>query len=154
MEERATHVQALAVAACEDAGRDEIHRDADESDDEDDATVHVRRIDEPPRCAVDDPDADEQQRDAVRLRGEDLRAPEAERPRPARRSRREARRDERAAERGRIREHVPCIGEQGERAGEKPGDDLAHHQREDQGERDAKQSPVVNARVIVRVRVH
>ena len=153
MEKRAAHVQAFPVAPGEDAGRDEIDRDTDESDGEDDAAAHVRRIGAPPRRAVHDPDADEQQRETVRLRRENLRPPEAERPRPPGRARRQACRDERAAERGRVGEHVPRVGEQRERAGEETRDDLAGHEGEDQYERDAEQPPVVNPRVVVAVSV-
>ena len=86
VEKCAAHVQALAVTTGEDGSRDEVHRDADERDDEDDPAVHVRRVDETSHRAVDDPDADEEQREPVRLRGEDLGAAEPERPDPARRA--------------------------------------------------------------------
>ena len=84
------------------------------------------------------------------LRGEDLGAAEAERPRPARRTRRETRGDERCAESCRIGEHVTRVREQGERAGEDARGDLADHEGEDQRERDRDRAPVVHPAVTVR----
>ena len=71
--------------------------DAAERDGQHDPAVHVEREIEPPDRAVDDQDADDQQRDAVHLRGEDLEPAEAERPAPPRRARRETRGAESAA---------------------------------------------------------
>ena len=142
VQERAAHVQALAVGARQHERRDEVHGDADERDDEHDAAVHVGRRDEPAHGAVDDPDADEEQRDPVRLRGEDLGASEPERPRAARGARREPRGDERSRERRGVGEHVPRVGEQRERARDDAGGDLARHQADDQDERDREQPAV------------
>ena len=70
-------------------------------------------------------------------------------PRAGRVARR--RRNERCAERGGVGEHVTRVGEQGERAGEDAGDDLADHEGGDQPERDRERAPVVRPAVIVRV---
>jgi hypothetical protein len=132
--------------------RREVDRDAGERDPEHDAAVHGRRRGEPARGRVHDEEADDEQRDAVSLRGEDLAAAEPERPRPARGMRRDVRRDQCGGERGRVGEHVAGIGEQRERAGEERGHDFAHHERDDQRERDRDRAAVVRA-VSVRVRV-
>ena len=108
--------------------------------------MDVRRVDQAPDRRVDDPGAEHEQRDPVHLGGEDLGAAEAERPRPARRSGRETRGDERDRERGRVGEHVPRVGEQGERAGDDPRGDLGRHQAEDQRERD-RDRPAVFTRL-------
>jgi hypothetical protein len=97
--------------------------------------VHVRRGDEPPNGRVDDQQRDEEEREAVALCGEDLRASEAERPRAPRGTRCQRRSDERGHERGRIGQHVAGVGEEGERVRDEAGGDLPAHEREDQRER-------------------
>ena len=151
VQERSLHVEARAVGAREHERRGEVDRDADERDDEHDAAVHDRRVCEAPRGGVDDPDSQEQERDPVRLCREDLGPAEAERPRPARRTRREARRNERRGERGRVGEHVPGVREQRERAGDDARGDLDGHEGDDQRERDRERAPVLHPAVIVRV---
>ena len=70
---------------------------------------------------VGDERGEDQQRHAVRLRGEDLHAPEAERHRPGGRSRGQAQREQREADRAGVGEHVPGVGEQRERVREDAG---------------------------------
>ena len=93
----------VAVGPREHERRGEVDGDAGERDDEHDAAVHVRRRDEAADAGVDDPRrATSSSVIAVRLRGEDLRPAEPERPRAARGPRREPRGDERGR-RGRRR---------------------------------------------------
>ena len=63
----------------------DVHDDAGHRYDRHDPRLHLRRIHEPPDRRVDDQKPDHDERDPVCLRGEDLRASEAERPAPARR---------------------------------------------------------------------
>ena len=83
-----------------------------------------------------------EQRGAVDLGREDLRAAEAEREAAAGRPRRQPRGDERERDRAGVREHVRGVGEQRERVGEQARDDLDDHEAEDQPERDAEPAAV------------
>ena len=134
----------------------EVDPDPDEGDHEDRPSVRRRRRDETANGAVDDQAGEDEQRRAVRLRGEDLRAAEPERAVPARRLRREPQHDERHHERARVGEHVRRVGEERERVREDAGDDLADHEGDDQRERNGQAASVVAAsvRVTVRVVVH
>ena len=90
----------------------------------------------------DDPEREQPERDPVRLRGEDLEPRVPERPAPGRRPRRHRRGDEREPERRRVGEHVPGVGEQRERVGERARDDLADHHGRDEDERDGQRAAV------------
>ena len=148
---RALYVEARPVGAREHERRREIHCDADERDDEHDAAVHCGRMDEAARRGVHDPDAEQQQRDPVRLGGEDLGAAEPERPLSARRPRCETRGDECRREGRRVREHVTRVGEQRERARDDARGDLDAHEGHDQHEGGRERAPVTRARVAMRV---
>jgi len=76
------------------------------------------------------------------LRREDLDAPEAERPAPARGARGDRGRNERERKRGCVREHVPRVGEQRERAGDDPDRDLGDEQADNEGKRSRQHPPV------------
>ena len=58
----------------------EIHRETDRADDEHPAANHVRRVGEAAYSFHEDPDCDDDEKDAVRERSEDLRAAVAEAP--------------------------------------------------------------------------
>ena len=73
--EGALDVEAAPLGRGEQAGRGEVHRDPDDRDDQDQRALDVGRLDQPPDALVDDPDAEQQQRDPVDLRREDLRPP-------------------------------------------------------------------------------
>ena len=109
--------------------------------------MDVRRRDEPPHRRVDNPDSDENQRDPVRERRENLDAPETESPAPARWASRYRGRDERERKRGRVGEHVPSVGEQRKRARSEPDHDLGDEQADDERERSGQHPPV--GRVVV-----
>ena len=111
-------------------------------------------IDALPDGAVDDQAGEHEQRGAVRLRGEDLRAAQPERPVPARRLGGEAQHDERHRERAGVREHVRRVGEERERVREDAGHDLADHEGDDQRERKGEATCVLAASVRVTVLVH
>ena len=128
-------VERLPVCARELPGGDEVHADADQGDDEDHAALCGQRRDEPPNGAVDDQAGEDEQRRTVRLRGEDLGAPQPERPVAVRRLGREPQHEERHRERARVGEHVRRVGEERERVREDASDDLAGHEGEDQRER-------------------
>ncbi len=69
---------------------DEVDEHADERDDQDQPAAHDRRVEQAADRLVGDERREDQQRHAVGLRREDLHAPEAERHRALRRTRREA----------------------------------------------------------------
>ena len=152
MEERAAHVQALAAAARQHHRRDEVHRHARKRDAEHEAATHVLRIDQPADGLVDDPAADERERGAVHLRRQHAHAAEAKGPPAGCRPAGHRRRAEGHRERGRVGEHVTGVGEERERAGENPEDDLGGEQADDQAERD-QQRPAIRLRVVVRMRM-
>ena len=142
MKERPLDVQARAAWPFEQGGRGKIDRDSGTGEDEHEPAVHVCRRDQPAYGLVHDPDPDERERDPVRERREDLHAPEAERPAPAGGTSGHRGRDEREPKRGRVSEHVPRVGEQGERAGDDPDRDLGNQQAGDERERSGQQPPV------------
>ena len=142
-------VQAAPVGTRQHERGGEVDDDAGERDPEHDAAVHVRRRDETPHRRVHDEERDHQQRDAVRLRREDLAPPEAEGPGAPRRLGGEPQGDERRGERGRVGEHVARVGEEGERSGDERGDHLAGHEGDDEDERNGEGAAVAGAPVTV-----
>jgi hypothetical protein len=111
--------------------------------------AHLGRVDQPPDRRVDDHDPNDEQRDPVDVGGQDLQAAEAECPAPSGGPAGERGRPQRKRERSGIGEHVPRVGEQRERPGEDPEDDLARHQAEDQ--RKSERQGTSRGRVLVRV---
>ena len=118
MQQRAAHVEAVASRPVQHPGGGEIHGEADRADHEHPAACHVRRVGEAPRSLHEDPDRDDDEQDAVRERGEDLRPPVAEAPLGRRRPPGKPGREQRERKRGRVGEHVARVGEHGQRVGE------------------------------------
>jgi hypothetical protein len=114
VQERPAHVQALPAGACEHESCDQTDDGAAEGDNEDEAAVHVARIDQPVDRRPDNPDGEQSERDAVRLRREDLETGVPERPAAGGRSRRHRRGDKCESERCCIGEHVPRVREERE----------------------------------------
>src|SRR6185295_7697908 len=77
------NVQAVAARADEQRSRRDVDGNPGKRECEHQPAVNVGRRDEPPYRLEDDPDPDEGKRDPVRERGENLHAPETERPTPA-----------------------------------------------------------------------
>ena len=98
-----------------------------------------------------DQQREDEQRDAVGLCGEDLDALEAVGHDALRGPGGQPDRDQREADRSRVREHVAGVREQRQGAGGKPGDDLEHHEAEDQRKRDGELAAVGVGRYAVRV---
>ena len=109
VQQRAAHIEAVASRPVEHGGCGEVHSEADHADDEHPAARHPRRVGEASRGLDEDPDGDDDQEDAVRERGEDLRAPIAEAPLWGRRTSGEPRREQRECERRRVRQHVAGV---------------------------------------------
>ena len=82
----------------QDGGGAEVEREPDHADGEHPAAARLERIAEALDRLDDDPDRDRDERDAVRERGEDLRAPVAEAPLGRRRPRAEPGREQREPE--------------------------------------------------------
>ena len=101
-----------------------------------------------PSATISEPE--DEQRDAVDLRGEDLGAPEAERHPAAGRPQREPRRPHAQPERGGVDEHVRGVREQRQRVGDDPEHHLGRHEGEDQDERDRERPGIgVGAHAVV-----
>ena len=111
--------------------------------------MDVRRRDEPPHGRVDDPDPDEDEGDSIRKGREDLDAPEAEGPAPARRASRYRGGDESERKGGRVGEHVPCVGKQRQRARGEPDNDLGDEQPDDESKRSGQHPPIAGMIVLV-----
>ena len=155
MQQRAAHVEAVAACPVQHPGGSEIHREADRTDYEHPTACHLRRVREAPRSLHEDPDRDDDEQDAVRERGEDLRPPVAEASLGRRRPPGEPGREQRERERGGVGEHVAGVCEHGQRVGEQPHDDLHDHEAGDERQRN-RERPAVGAqpRVLVTVGVH
>jgi hypothetical protein len=132
VQERAAHVQALAAPSREHERGDDVDGDPGERDDEDDAPLDLRGVDEPLDRLEEDPRTDQRERRAVDLRRQHADAAEAEGPASGRGPVRDRGGAERQAERGGVREHVPRVREQRERPGDEAEDDLRREQAEDQ----------------------
>ncbi len=98
---------------------------------------NVRRITESSCCLVEHVSGDPEQEHRVDQRRQDLEPVEPERPlRALPCMRRRLDRCERHAETDRIGGHVPGVGEQRQRTGRQPDDDLHHEEGDGQPERD------------------
>ena len=84
----------------------------------------------------DDHRGEDEERDPVHLRREDLDPPEAEGHGSLRGSSGEVDGEDREADRGGVREHVSGVGEERQRVGDDPRRDLECHEPDDEGERD------------------
>ncbi len=129
-------VHRAAVGARQHAGGREVHDDADESHDHHRTARGVRRRDQPGDPFVDDQQREDEQDGAVGLRGEDLRAAQAERQVPAGRAADQTDHHEAQDERAGVGQHVRRVRDQRQRACEDPGHDLDRHEAADQRERD------------------
>ena len=122
------------------------------ADEEHPAAEDVRRIIQSAERFHEHPDRDRDQREAVRERGKDLGSPEAEAPLRSRGPRREPSRAERERERCGVAEHVACIREQRQAAGQEPADDLGARVGDGQGKDEPERAPAADpVRVVVRV---
>ena len=108
------HVEARVLGSHEDRGGDRIDDEPDGGDREHPASEDVRRVPEAADCLPDDPAGDQDEREAVHERGEDLGPLEAEAPARRRRSRGERQRNEREPDREGVGEHVPRVREKRE----------------------------------------
>ena len=141
------------LARREQQRRGEVDEDPDQRDDEHDPALDLRRIDQTADRAVQDPYPDDQQRQPVDLRGQDLHPLVSERPAAARGTGRHGRREDGETERGGVGEHVPRVGEQCERVRDQAEDDLAGHEQHDQDERAGQGAPVAVFRRRMRMRM-
>ena len=138
----AAHVQALPLRAGHEREDGEVHDDPDQRHDGHDPGLHLGRRDQPADRRVDDQEPDHHERDSVRLRGEDLRAREPERPPAAGRQGRCPGCEEREPERRGVGQHVARVREQGEGAGHDPEHDLGDHEGDEQPERQGEDAAV------------
>ena len=155
VQQRPAHVEAVASRPVQHARRGEVHGEADRADHEHPAAGDVRWVGEAPRSLHEDPDRDDDEQDAVRERREDLGPPVAEAPLRRRRPPGEPGREQGERQRGGVGEHVPGVGQDGQRVGEQPDDDLHDEEARDERQRDRERLPVgAQPRVLVAVRVH
>ena len=132
MLEASLEVERVPIRSGELPGCEHVDADPDESDDKDRPAARRGRRNEVANCAVDDQEREHQQRRAVGLRGEDLRAAQPERPVATYRLRRKPKHDKRHRERAGVGEHVRRVGEERERVREDADRDLAGHEGGDQ----------------------
>ena len=160
----ALDVQAAALGARQRPRGGDVHHGAGRADDDDDPALDVGRVGQAADRADREHAGQDEERGAVDLGAQDLRAAQAERERPAGRPRRQRGRHEREAERAGVRDHVRGVGEQRQRSGDEAADDLDDHERRDEPERDPEPAavgvgvdPAVRVAVVVvvvRVIVH
>ena len=128
---------------------------ADHADHQHPAADDGRWVGEAARSLHEDPDRDDDEQDAVRERREDLRPPVAEAPLRRRRPPGEPGGKQGERQRGGVGEHVPRVGQDGQRVGEQPDDDLHDEEARDERQRDRERLPVgAQPRLLVAVRVH
>jgi hypothetical protein len=148
--ERAPHVQAGAVRAGQRPGRGDVNRDAGGSDGDDRTAGHAGRVYQAADRLDGDNPSDNQQRDAVAGRGQDLGALPAKGPCSGGRAGSQPDRPQCPGDRADVGEHVPGVRQQGQRPGQHRGDHLAGHERGQQAQRD-QQVPLIGSRVRVPV---
>jgi hypothetical protein len=145
----------VAAGSVQHAGRGEVDDEPDGTHGEHPAARDLGRIGQAPNGLDDDPDGDDYKGYAVRKSREDLGPPVAEASLQRRRPAGEPRREQREGQRPRIREHVPCIGEQRERVGQYARNDLDDEEARDERQRESERTAVgTQTRVLVIVRVH
>ena len=153
--EGALDVEAAPLGAGEHQRCREVHHDAQDRDQKDRQTVHVRRVDEAAHALQHDHQRERHERRAVELGGEDLGAPEAEGEVAAGGPPREPRGEQRQRDGTGVREHVGGVGQQRQRVGQHTGHDLHGHQPEDQDQGEGQAARVVRVDVpVVVVRHH
>ena len=142
MRPRALDVEAAPLRPRQRPRRGDVDGGAEQADGEDERALHRGRM----RQALDRLDADHagqhEQRRAVDLRAEDLRAPEPEREAAGGRPRRQPQRRQREPDRPGVGEHVRRVGEQRQRGGQQARHDLDRHEAEDQREREPQLAAV------------
>jgi hypothetical protein len=99
-------------------------------------------VDHPVDRFVDEVRREQQQRDAVRLGGQDLDPLEAVGVSAGRRAGREPDRDQREHDGDRVGEHVCRVSDQGQRSGRDTDEDFGDHEADDQRQRAAQQLAV------------
>ena len=127
----------------------QIHDDADERDHGNDAAACRRRMDQPQDGLDGEPDRQQDQRDPAELAGQRIDAGEPVGVGAARRPPRDPRRHDRQSQRTGVGEHVRGVGDQRQRMGEQPGDDLGDHEREHHRERGREPAPIGGCRPAV-----
>ena len=134
--EAAFDVQVGAVGAGDLQEGEHVDRGAGERGPENQRAVDVRGRAEPAERLDDDRRSEQEQRRAVRLRGEDLRPAEAERHPATGRAKREPSGPDAHSERRRVDQHVCGVREQRDRVRDHAEHDLDGHEADDQPERD------------------
>ncbi len=132
MPEAALDVQAAPVRARHLPERQDVDARADARRREDEAAAYVGRRLEAAQRLDDDQRAEQQERRAVGLRGEDLGPPEPERHPPSGRASRETCGPDAHAERGGVDQHVGGVGEERQRVRDDRERDLGDHEPDDQ----------------------
>ena len=139
---RRRHVQVAAVAALEHAQHGQVGQQAEHRDAEHGAACDFARRLEALDGFPEDPGDHGEQRQRIDEGGEDLHPVMTAGARSADGALADARSEPGQREGGGIRQHVPGVGEQRERAREQSADDLEHHERRRDGERPAETASV------------
>jgi predicted ester cyclase len=142
MPECGPHVERVVAGALQDRRSREVDGEARDGDDGDPPREHLRRIRQPAPGGDEDPDRDGDEDDAVHERRQDLGALVTEAPLGSARPSGEPHGDEREREREVVREHVRCVGEKREAAGQHSADELDDREREREREDDREDAPI------------
>ncbi len=148
MEEGPLDVEAAPLGPGEHPRRHQVHHDPDQSHDQDQPALHIRRVDQPADALEDDQRPEQQQRDPVDLGGEDLGPSHPVGEAAGRRPLGQPQRGQRQPDRNGVREHVARVGDQRQGGAHDPRHELGHHEADDQRER-AGEAPRVGVREVV-----
>ena len=142
LEVRPLDVEALGRALAEQRERDEVHDEAQAGDDQHRHTEHLGLTGQPAHRLDEDVDRHAEEQEGVDEGGQDLQSVQAERVLPPVRllgvTTGQLDRRQRHAEAEDVGEHVPGIGEEGQRVGQDPADGLDHEEHGDEAEGDGQ----------------
>ena len=131
-------------------GRD-VDGEAERGDDQHGRAGDLDGVEQAPDRLDGDPGGDREEREPVDEGGEHGEAVEAVGAPPVGRAPRDARREPGQRQRGEVRQHVPGVGEQRQRARDDAADRLGDHEAAGQQRDDAEPPLLAGTRMVVRV---
>ncbi len=138
----ALDVEPRPVGPAQQPGGDQVDHDAREAGEDDEEPLDLGREDEAAHSFVHEEGRQEQQRDAVELRRDDLSALQAVGEAAARRPGGDPHGHEREEDGERVGQHVTGVGDQRQRPGDETDDHLDGHEGDDERQRRAQIAPV------------
>src|SRR5690554_1548933 len=154
MEDRPLHVHMLAISARKQVEHEQVHKETKSGDDEHRPGEHLRGISKALIGFDEDPKDDPKERERVDEARDYLESEITKGAFPVGFAAAETEGRIGEPQRDRIREHMPGVGDEGERAGDVAADGLDEHEGEDQKERDEDLALVVPVHLgCVRMRI-